>query len=339
MQTFTHISVLQTEACNYLNLKSGGIFVDGTLGGSGHARSILQSILPNGRLIGIDQDIDAVKNAEMLLAEFLAPDIAPATGDLNNLGNVNAVCNRKSSGNVNIVHGNFSTLLAILDSLGLKSVDGILLDLGLSFHQLMESQRGFSFQKDEPLDMRMDSRNQTTAADIINEYSESALTDIFFRYGEERMSRKIARRIVETRVVSPIATTKELASIVKQVMPTKLLKTQKIHPATRVFQALRIEVNSELEHLEKFMSHVPDMLNIGGRLCVISFHSLEDRIVKHSIRSWENGCTCPKKMPECLCGFVPKLKAIVKKPIMPDMNEIRGNPLSRSARLRVAERI
>jgi len=311
--TFTHISVLPSEACYHLNLKPGSICVDGTLGGSGHARSILKAILPDGRLIGIDQDMDAVRNAETILSNF--------------------------SGNVDIFNDNFSSLPAILETLGLRGVDGILVDLGLSFHQLMESQRGFSFQKDEALDMRMDKRNSTTAADIINEYSEWALADIFFRYGEERMSRKIAREIVAKRAISSISSTVELANLVRQVMPTKLLKTQKIHPATRVFQALRIEVNRELEHLETFMAHVPDLLNTGGRLCVISFHSLEDRIVKHAIRSWEKGCTCPKEFPECSCGFIPKLKSISRKPIVAGTEEICKNPLSRSAKMRVAEKI
>lgn len=311
--TFTHISVLPSEACLYLNLKPGSICVDGTMGGCGHTRSILQAILPDGRVIGIDQDIDAVRNAEEKLADL--------------------------AGNVNIFHDNFSSLPAILQTLGLNSVDGILIDLGLSFHQLMESQRGFSFQKDEILDMRMDSRAPTTAADIINGYSERALTDIFFRYGEERMSRKIAREIVAKREISPISSTGELSCLIRQVMPSKLLKNQKIHPATRVFQALRIEVNRELEHLETFMAHVPDLLNVGGRLCVISFHSLEDRIVKHAIRSWEKGCTCPRNFPECSCGFTPRLKSISRKPIVAGLEEIRANPLSRSAKMRVAEKV
>ncbi|MBF0231869.1 MAG: 16S rRNA (cytosine(1402)-N(4))-methyltransferase RsmH [Desulfamplus sp.] len=311
--TFTHISVLPSEACFHLNLKPGAICVDGTLGGCGHALTILKKILPDGRLIAIDQDMDAVKNAENLLVAF--------------------------SNNVNIFHDNFSSLPAILESLGIIAVDAILVDLGLSFHQLMESQRGFSFQKDEPLDMRMDRTNSTTAADIINGYSEKSLADIFFRYGEERMSRKIARTIVEKRKLSPIVSTGNLASLVRQVMPAKLLKTQKIHPATRVFQALRIEVNRELDHLETFMSHVPEMLNVGGRLCVISFHSLEDRIVKQSIRSFEKGCTCPREFPQCSCGFVPTLKSIFRKPIIPGEEEICKNPLARSAKMRVAEKI
>lgn len=311
--TFSHISVLPSEACCHLNLRPGAVCVDGTLGGSGHARSILKTILPGGRLIGIDQDINAVKNAELLLSDF--------------------------AGSVNIFHDNFSSLPDILETLGINGVDAVLLDLGLSFHQLMESQRGFSFQKNEALDMRMDVRNSITAADIVNGYKESALADIFFRYGEERMSRKIAKAIVEQRRAAKIESTEELASLIKKVMPAKLLRTQKIHPATRVFQALRIAVNSELEHLEKFMSDVPDILNTGGRLCVISFHSLEDRIVKHAIRSWENGCSCPREFPECLCGFVPKLKALSRKPIIAGAKEINENPMSRSAKMRVAEKL
>lgn len=311
--TFTHISVLPSEASFHLNLKPGSICVDGTLGGCGHARSMLQAILPDGMLIGIDQDMDAVKNAESILGSF--------------------------PGNVKVFHDNFSSLPAILQTLGLRGVDAILVDLGLSFHQLMESQRGFSFQKDEALDMRMDIRSSTTAADIVNGYSEWALADIFFRYGEERMARKIAREIVARRVLTPIASTGELAGLVRKVMPAKLLKSQKIHPATRVFQALRIEVNRELEHIETFMSHLPDLLNTGGRVCVISFHSLEDRIVKHAIRSWEKGCICPKEFPECRCGSVPRLKAISRKPIVAGTREISENPLSRSAKMRVAEKI
>ncbi|MBF0209716.1 MAG: 16S rRNA (cytosine(1402)-N(4))-methyltransferase RsmH [Desulfamplus sp.] len=321
MKPFTHIPVLQTEACQYLNLKIGSTYVDGTLGGAGHSSLILKSILPNGRLICIDQDIDAIENAEAIFSKFMQSH------------------NSHSADTVKIVHSNYSDMPTILSSLGINGVDGILLDLGFSFHQLMESQRGFSFQKDEPLDMRMDTKNSTTAADVVNGYSESALADIFFRYGEERMSRKIARQIVQKRAISPIASTGELANLVKHLMPAKLLKSQKIHPATRVFQALRIEVNQELDHLEKLLSCLPDMLNSGGRFCVISFHSLEDRIVKHAIRKYENGCTCPKSLPECICGFVPKLKAIVKKPIIPSQDEIIRNPLSRSAKLRVAQKI
>lgn len=312
---FTHQSVLPKEACEHLNLKPGAVCVDGTLGGCGHARTILKAIGPTGRLIGIDQDPDAIKNAEKIFYPF--------------------------AGQVNIFHDNFASLPQIIDTMEIQGVDGILVDLGLSFHQLMESRRGFSFQRDEALDMRMDTRTDITAADMVNRYTEKQLIDIFFKYGEERMSRKIARRIVAQRQESSITTTQQLAALVVEVMPAKLVRTQKIHPATRVFQALRIAVNQELEQLETFMSHVPEMLNTGGRVCVISFHSLEDRIVKQAIRSQEEGqgCTCPREFPRCICGFIPKLKSIFKKPLLPGQEEINDNPLSRSAKLRVAEKI
>jgi len=308
---FTHQSVLPGEACEHLNLKPGAICVDGTLGGCGHTRTILKTIGPTGRLIGIDQDPDAIENAEDILAPF--------------------------SGQVEIVHDNFASLPHILQNLEIEGVDAILVDLGLSFHQLIESRRGFSFQRD----MRMDTRADITAAHMVNRYSEKQLIEIFFKYGEERMSRKIARRIVEEREKMPITTTQSLAQLVRDVMPAKLIRTQKIHPATRVFQALRIAVNRELEQLETFMSHVPEMLNTGGRLCVISFHSLEDRIVKKAIRSREEGqgCSCPREFPRCICGFVPTLRSIFRKPVLPGEEEIQKNPLSRSAKMRVAEKI
>lgn len=289
--------------------------MDGTLGGCGHAKSILKTIGPTGRLIGIDQDPDAIENATRVLKPF--------------------------ADQVEIFHDNFASLPQILNDLGIRGVDGILVDLGLSFHQLMESNRGFSFQRDEALDMRMDIRTDTTAADMVNRYDEKKLTDIFFKYGEERMARKIARQILSQRLETPITTTRQLADLVRDVMPAKLTRTQKIHPATRVFQALRIAVNRELEQLETFISHAPDMLNAGGRLCVISFHSLEDRIVKHGIRSREEGqgCTCPRDFPRCICGFTPTLRSVFRKPILPGPKETAENPLSRSAKLRVAERI
>ncbi len=301
------------EVYQYLNLKHGSTVVDCTLGGSGHALHIIKALQPGGKLIGIDQDMDAVKNAEMVLKPF--------------------------SENVFIFHDNFSALSSILESMNIKGVDGILLDLGLSLHQLKNGKRGFSFKKDEPLDMRMDTRYGRTAADIINMSEEKELADIFFRYGEERMSRWIARSIVKVRQEKPVKTSKELACIVEKAIPEKVARTQKIHPATRVFQAIRIAVNGELEQLENFMAKVPDLLNLYGRLCVISFHSLEDRIVKQKIKSFEDGCTCPRDFPECVCGFKPVLKSISKKPFRPGEKEIISNPMARSARLRVAERI
>lgn len=318
--TFTHQSVLPEEACHYLDIRKGGLYVDGTLGGSGHARTILKSIGPSGRLIGIDQDPDAIHNAQKRL-------IPLAAGERQ----------------VTVVQDNFENLPHILDKMGIEGVDGILVDLGLSFHQLMESQRGFSFQKDEPLDMRMDPESDTTAAEILQHLSENALVDIFFKYGEEKMSKRIAKKIVMQRESVPLKTTRELAELVQSVMPARMLHGpgKKIHPATRIFQALRIAVNRELEALERFMTHAPDRLNPKGRLCVISFHSLEDRIVKQAIRSREvgQGCRCPREFPQCTCGFVPTLRSVFRKPLLPGRDEIDRNPLSRSAKLRVAERI
>ena len=318
--TFTHQSVLPDEACRYLNLRLGGIYVDGTLGGSGHAKTILNRIGPTGQLIGIDQDPDAIDHAKQTLLPLSA-----------------------SEKQVRIFHDNFSALPEILNGLDIDGVDGILVDLGLSFHQLMESQRGFSFQKDEPLDMRMDPRSTETAADIVNDYPEKALMDIFFKYGEEKLSRKFAKHIVMQREKRPLKTSGELALLIQELMPAKKIHGpgRKIHPATRVFQALRIAVNRELEQLEHFMAHAPERLNPGGRLCVISFHSLEDRIVKQAIRSREagQGCTCPREFPQCICGFVPTLKSVFRKPVVPGQDEIDKNPLSRSAKLRVAEKL
>ncbi len=310
---FEHTSVMSDEVYDNLNLSPGKIVVDCTLGGSGHALQIIKAIQRGGTLIGIDQDIDAIKNAEKVLKPF--------------------------AGNFVLFHDNFSALPSILESLNVKGVDGILLDLGLSLHQLRNGKRGFSFQRDEPLDMRMDTRSGRTAADIVNAFSERELADIFFRYGEERMSRRIAKHIVTARQIKPLETSKELACIVKKAVPAKIAHAMRIHPATRVFQALRIAVNRELEKLETFMDTVPDILNRHGRLCVISFHSLEDRIVKQKIRSFENGCTCPRDFPECICGFKQSLKSISKKPIRPTDKEIMSNPMARSAVLRVAERL
>jgi 16S rRNA (cytosine1402-N4)-methyltransferase len=296
-----------------LDLKPGEICVDCTLGGSGHAATSLAAVLPNGRLIGIDQDLDAIENARRVFADNMA--------------------------NVSIFHDNFSNLPAILDSLGIQGVDGILLDLGLSLHQLRKGQRGFSFKGDEPLDMRMDMRTALTAADLVNTLEEGALADVFFKYGEERMSRRIARAIVRHREHTPITRNCELSEIVRAAIPAKIVHQQKIHPATRVFQALRISVNRELEQLERFLDEFVDLLNPGGRICIISFHSLEDRMVKQRFRALEQGCTCPRNFPECVCGFKPRLKSVTKKAIMPTPGEIEINPMARSARLRVAWRV
>ncbi len=311
--TFEHTSVMSEEVQKYLRLKQGDICVDCTLGGSGHAGQSIKAILPGGKFIGIDQDMDAVLNAKLILKE--------------------------PSKNIELIHDNFVNLPHILESLQIKGADGILLDLGLSLNQLKNSKRGFSFQKNETLDMRMDTREQLTAMEIINSFNEKDLADIFFKYGEERMSRRIAKNITKKREGKPIKTSRELAQIVKESIPAKISFKKKIHPATKVFQALRIFVNKELSRLEKFMETIPGLLNIHGRLVVISFHSLEDRIVKKQIKKFEDGCTCPGKLPKCACGFEKKLKSVFKKPLAPSLKEIEVNPMARSAKMRVAQRV
>jgi len=310
---FEHTSVMPKEVQEYLQLKPGNTCVDCTLGASGHALQSIKAILPTGKFIGIDQDAEAIKNAELILKDC--------------------------SENIKLIHDNFVNLPKILESLGLKGADGILLDLGLSLNQLKNSQRGFSFQKTEELDMRMDIREQLTAMEIVNSFSEKDLADIFYKYGEERMSRKIAKNIVLKRKLNPIKTSDVLAQIVKESIPAKISFKKKIHPATQVFQALRIYVNKELERLETFMKKVPEFLNKHGRLVIISFHSLEDRIVKNQIRTFENGCMCPRGLPECACGFEQKLISVFKKPLIPSMEEINLNPMARSAKMRVAQKI
>jgi 16S rRNA (cytosine1402-N4)-methyltransferase len=310
---FEHTSVMPKEVHAYQNLKPGSVCVDCTLGGSGHALSTLKTILPDGMLIGIDQDKDAIAHAKQVLAPF--------------------------EKNVRLFHSNFAALPEILNASGIEGVDSILLDLGFSFNQLVNGMRGFSFNKNEPLDMRMDIRTLLTAGHIVNTYAEKDLVDLFFKYGEEKLSRKIARAILKKRVDAPIETSQELAQLIVDATPAKLIFKQKIHPATRVFQALRIEVNQELAQLETFMESLPSLLVKGGRVCIISFHSLEDRIVKHSLRKFENGCTCPREFPRCMCGFVPQIRSILKKPLIPTQAEIDANPMARSSKLRVAEKL
>jgi len=301
------------EVHEYQNLKPGNICVDCTLGGAGHALATIQQILPDGILFGIDQDLDAITHAEKILAPFKK--------------------------NVRLFHNNFINLPAILNSNGIEGVNSIILDLGFSLNQLKNAGRGFSFNKNEPLDMRMDMRNDLTASKIINSYQENELADLFFKFGEEKFSRRVAKRIVEKREEKEINTSLELAQIVKMAIPAKNVFSQRIHPATRVFQALRIAVNQELEKLEKFMERVPSLLKKGGRLCVISFHSLEDRIVKQALRKFEEGCTCPKELPVCLCGFIPTMKSVFRRPLIPTREEIELNPMARSSKLRVAQKL
>lgn len=310
---FEHTSVMPQEVHEYQNLKPGNLCVDCTLGGAGHALATVKAIRPGGKLIGIDQDLDAIAHAKEILHPFKE--------------------------NVQLFHSNFSDLPEILKTNGIAGVNSILLDLGFSLNQLKHGKRGFSFNKDEPLDMRMDIRNDLTAHEIINSYQEDELITIFFKFGEEKFSRRIAKKIVEQRRITPIRTSSELAQLITHAVPAKFAYGQRIHPATRVFQALRIAVNRELERLETFMESVPAMLVTGGRICVISFHSLEDRIVKQALRKFEEGCTCPKELPVCLCGFVPQMKSVSRKPLIPTDKEIETNPMARSSKLRVAEKL
>ena len=310
---FEHTSVMPNQVHAYQSLKPGDICVDCTLGGCGHAMATLKTIGSDGLLIGIDQDMDAITNARNVLHLF--------------------------EDNVRLYHNNFSDLPDILKDAGINAVNSILLDLGFSLNQLTQSKRGFSFKKDEPLDMRMDVRNSLTAHQVVNTYSEKQLTDIFFTYGEERFSRRMARAIIEKRACTPIATSLELARVLENAMPARAKAKQKIHPATRVFQALRIVVNRELERLETFIQAVPSMLVKGGRISIISFHSLEDRIVKQRLRAFENGCTCPRQFPLCICGFVKQMESVTRKPLTADPDELKANPMARSAKLRVAQKI
>ena len=306
-----HFSVLLNECIENLNIKPGGVYLDGTLGLGGHSYQIA-SRLTTGRLICIDRDETAIERAGKRLAPF---------GD-----------------KVTLVHGNFSDAAQIIDSLGIPGVDGMLFDLGVSSPQLDEIERGFSYMGDAPLDMRMDAGDSLTAYEVVNTWPEERLNRILWDYGEERYARRITRAIVEHREKKPIATTLELVEIIKGAMPAAALR-EKQHPAKRSFQAIRIAVNDELGAISQMMETAPDKLNKGGRLCVISFHSLEDRIVKSGIAARENGCTCPREAPICTCGFVQTLKSVSRKPILPTAEELEQNPRSRSAKLRVAERV
>ena len=306
-----HFSVLLKECIENLKIKPEGIYLDGTLGLGGHSYEIA-SRLTTGRLIGIDRDETAIERAGKRLAPF--------------------------RDKVSLVHGNFSDAAAILDDLGIQGVDGMLFDLGVSSPQLDEVQRGFSYMADAPLDMRMDEGDSLSAYEVVNSWDEKRLNRILWDYGEERYARRISRAIVEHREKKPIETTLELVDIIKGAMPAAALR-EKQHPAKRSFQAIRIAVNDELGAIAAMMETAPDKLNKGGRLCVISFHSLEDRIVKAGIAARENGCTCPREAPICTCGFVQTLKSVSRKPILPSPEELEINPRSRSAKLRVAERV
>ncbi len=306
-----HIPVLLDECIKYLNIKPDGIYVDGTLGMGGHSEAILQR-LTTGRLISIDRDITAIERA----GERLAPYADRLT----------------------IVHGNFRDLDAILDELGVRLVDGMLFDLGVSSPQLDEADRGFSYMSDAPLDMRMDASDNIDAWFIVNRWPQEKIERILRDYGEERHAARIAARIAERREEKEIETTLELVDVIKSAMPAAALR-EKQHPAKRSFQAIRIAVNDELNAVHALMDSAPDRLKPGGRLCVISFHSLEDRIVKNAIHAREDGCTCPREAPVCTCGFVKTLRSVTRKPITAGGEELELNPRSRSAKLRVAERV
>ncbi len=306
-----HVSVLLQECIDNLNIKPDGTYLDGTLGMGGHSYEIA-SRLTTGRLICVDRDETAIERAGSRLACF---------GE-----------------KVTLVHGNFSDAAAILEDLDVTGVDGMLFDLGVSSPQLDEAERGFSYMQDAPLDMRMDGSAALSAYDVVNTYSADRLNRILWDYGEERYARRITAGILAAREKAPIASTLELVEIIKSALPAPALR-EKQHPAKRSFQAIRIAVNDELGAIASMMETAPDKLNVGGRLCVISFHSLEDRIVKAGIAARENGCTCPREAPICTCGFVKTLRSVSRKPILPSAEEIERNPRSRSAKLRVAERV
>ncbi len=306
-----HKSVLLQECVRYLDIDPAGIYVDGTLGMGGHAEAVLEK-LGGGMLIGIDRDDRALAFARERLARF--------------------------GGKARLVKGSFGDLGQILDSLGIGKVNGMLFDLGVSSPQLDDKARGFSYMQDAPLDMRMDETAPLTARDVLNTYSEAELRSIFWRYGEERYAGRIAAAVVAARESVPVETTGQFVDIIRSTMPAAALR-EKQHPAKRCFQAVRIEVNDELGQLERMLDQAPDRLETGGRLLVISFHSLEDRLVKEAIRKRENGCTCPPDFPVCTCGFVKTLKSVTRKPVVPDGEELARNPRARSARLRIAERV
>lgn len=308
---FKHKSVLLEECIENLKIKEDGIYVDGTLGGAGHSSVILKNLSENGKLIGIDRDKDALKVSTERLSKY---------------------------NNFYPVHSNHANIINVLKELNISGVDGILLDLGVSSYQLDEASRGFSYMQDAPLDMRMNREDTLSAYEVVNKYSEEKLASIFFEYGEERYSKSIARKIVEKRQEKNIETTLELVDIIKSAMPGKALN-EKQHPAKRVFQAIRIEVNEELTKLKQAVIDSIMSLNDGGRLAIITFHSLEDKIVKHAYDEMQGKCTCPSSFPVCVCNFKSYGKIVNKKPIISSDEELEENPRARSAKLRVFERI
>ena len=308
---FKHKSVLLYETVDELNIKPDGIYVDGTLGGGGHSYEIAGRLSEGGRLIGIDQDEDAIKAASKRLEPYMD--------------------------RVTIVRNNYCNMDKVLDELGIDKVDGIMLDLGVSSYQLDAADRGFTYNVDTALDMRMDQRQSLTARDIVNEYSEMELFHIIRDYGEEKFAKNIAKHIVNKRKESPIETTGQLIEVIKGAIPMKV-RAVGGHPAKKTFQAIRIECNRELDVLKDSIDAMIDLLNPGGRLCIITFHSLEDRIVKRAFKKNENPCTCPPNFPVCVCGNVSKGKQLTRKPIIPGEEELEYNKRAKSSKLRVFER-
>ncbi len=308
---FKHVSVLLDETIEGLNIDPDGIYFDGTLGGGGHSYEILKRLTGKGVLIGVDQDGDAIEAADERLKEF--------------------------DGKYQLVRSNYSEIETILSDLKISKIDGILLDLGVSSYQIDNLERGFSYKEDAPLDMRMDQRQLLNAADVVNGYTEEQLIAMLRDYGEERFAKSIAKAIIKAREEKPIATTQELSDIVKSAVPTKY-SIKKGHPAKKTFQAIRIEVNNELNILRQTLDKMIDHLKPGGRICVITFHSLEDRIVKLNFRDNENPCTCPPDFPVCVCGKKSKGKVITRKPIVPSDEEVENNKRAKSSKLRIFER-
>lgn len=308
---FSHQPVLLQETIENLKIKPEGIYVDGTIGGAGHAVEVCKRLSGSGRLIGIDQDADAIEAARSRLIQYKE--------------------------RVTILRGNYCNLTEMLKQEGIQSVDGILLDLGVSSHQLDDAERGFTYREDVPLDMRMDRRQALSAREVVNDYDEKELYRIIRDYGEERYARNIARHICRARQEQPIATTGQLTEIIRASIPVKA-RAAGGHPAKRTFQAIRIEVNRELEVLQDSLEGMIDFLNDGGRICVITFHSLEDRIVKNIFRKAENPCTCPPDFPVCVCGKKPKGIVVTRKPVVPSEEEMKTNTRSKSSKLRVFER-
>ena len=311
-KAFNHIPVLFHELIDNLHIKSDGIYVDGTLGGGGHARGVCKRLSSSGRFIGIDRDEDAIRAAGKILSQY----------------------NDKAS----IVHDTYSNMSNILEALGISSVDGIYLDLGISSYQIDDEDRGFSYMHDGPLDMRMDQSAIKNAEIVVNDYPEGELKRIIKEYGEERYAGRIASAIATYRITNHIKTTRELSEIIKKAIPAKMVEKGS-HPAKRTFQAIRIEVNDELSQIENSIDMMIDLLNPCGRLIIITFHSLEDRIVKNKFRENENPCTCPPNLPVCICGKKSKGKVITRKPIIPSKEEIDINPRAASSKLRIFEKI